>query len=883
MPNWKKVIVSGSDASLNSLIVINGITGSLLGTASWANNATTASRALQANTASYVLNAASSSYALSASNAQTSSFGFNALSASIATQAVTASSADNFTVRNTLTVTTIVAQVITSSTDFVTGSTRFGTQLSNTHQFTGSVGITGSLVVSGSNTFTKGAGNFIELESTTSGSRPYIRLFDSNVSEIRINSALGATYGNVVLENGFAFTNSTTSNFASLVAGRIAAVSGALIATNAGGDAQVNIASPSGFSNYVSFRENGVADRGVIGYANGSDSLQIRVNGATTMINGTLSTVFASNGNVGIGTTSPAAYLDIRGVADGPLTASLQLRSGNTSVNFNSNQILFSYANTSLYRHAIKTRHNDALGAGNSIDFYTWLSGSGTTAIGGQHVMSLDGANVGIGTTTPTSRLHISSSTATSLFRVDTANGAGTLFVSASGNVGIGTTSPVAANRLQIGSNWTANPGGANTIWLSTSGFANTNLTPDVIITSNSATTTPGGTIGLALHNSNTTAGAFAPLLVFSKTETGSSAYNASIAAIGARTVTGTGAGDSWIDGDLMFYTAPTAGAGLVERMRIIQSGNIGIGMSTPTGSTLTVNGNIWATSLTGSLFGTASWANNAVSASFSTFAASSSYALTASHALNAGGGAGGPSSGAAFTHTQASPSSVWTVNHNLNNLYPAVTVYDFSGNVVIPQNVSSSNANQTIINFSYGATGYATAVGAGIVSFTTASLATSASYAATASVVLGAITSASYSATASVVLGSIASASYAQTSSYSRNFTVGSTFVFDQTLTDYGTIASSIVGSNNVFTQATGSYTSAFIRYTAASASNARSGELIAVWNGGVTQFTDISTVDIGTTSAVTASATIVTNDFQFNVQTNTSGWSIKSTATYI
>ena len=43
MPNWKKIILSGSVASLNSLTVTNGITGSLFGTASWAVNATTAS------------------------------------------------------------------------------------------------------------------------------------------------------------------------------------------------------------------------------------------------------------------------------------------------------------------------------------------------------------------------------------------------------------------------------------------------------------------------------------------------------------------------------------------------------------------------------------------------------------------------------------------------------------------------------------------------------------------------------------------------------------------------------------------------------------------------------------------------------------------------
>lgn len=43
MPNWKKVIVSGSDAALNSLTVTNGITGSLYGTSSWAEASETAS------------------------------------------------------------------------------------------------------------------------------------------------------------------------------------------------------------------------------------------------------------------------------------------------------------------------------------------------------------------------------------------------------------------------------------------------------------------------------------------------------------------------------------------------------------------------------------------------------------------------------------------------------------------------------------------------------------------------------------------------------------------------------------------------------------------------------------------------------------------------
>ena len=97
---------------------------------------------------------ASASYAASASNAlaaQTASFVALAQSASNAVSAATASSADNLLVRNTLTAQTLVVQTITSSVDFVTGSTRFGSLLDNTHVFSGSVTMNpGGLFVSSS-------------------------------------------------------------------------------------------------------------------------------------------------------------------------------------------------------------------------------------------------------------------------------------------------------------------------------------------------------------------------------------------------------------------------------------------------------------------------------------------------------------------------------------------------------------------------------------------------------------------------------------------------------------------------------------------------------------------------------------------------------------
>ena len=57
MPNWRKIILSGSTANLNSLTVTNGITGSLFGTASYSTQALSASYAPSSNAFPYIGNA----------------------------------------------------------------------------------------------------------------------------------------------------------------------------------------------------------------------------------------------------------------------------------------------------------------------------------------------------------------------------------------------------------------------------------------------------------------------------------------------------------------------------------------------------------------------------------------------------------------------------------------------------------------------------------------------------------------------------------------------------------------------------------------------------------------------------------------------------------
>ena len=321
----------------------------------------------------------------------------------------------------------------------------------------------------------------------------------------------------------------------------------------------------------------------------------------------------------------------------------------------------------------------------------------------------------------------------------------------------------------------------------------------------------------------------------------------------------------------------------------------------------------------------TASYVLNAATASFVTASnvfgpfgsnsvISSSYALTASYALNGGSGGGG---GITVTHTQLTASTTWSFGHNLNTLTPLLQVYDLNYEQIIPNEIVSIDAFNSEIRFDYTQAGYAVASTGGglIITGSTARLtqtvaATTWSFAHNlgtkypgfevfnsnddviipagihavdinnAEIYFATPTTGIAIANFSGISGSLdnaISASYAATASYSDQFNIG------QSQTRYATVTSSINGSNIVFTQSTGSYSSAFFKYTVASASNARSGEIMSVWNGSTVTFTDNSTTDIGTTTAVTSSVAISASNAQLTMQTNTAGWRIKSIATFM
>ena len=112
-----------------------------------------------------------------------------------------------------------------------------------------------------------------------------------------------------------------------------------------------------------------------------------------------------ATGNVGIGTTSPVAKLDVRTNSG---YAVLIGNGDDASGSNNRVQLRLGYNGGDSYSHFITTRHNSSSLSNNAIDFYTSDSSSGgvypTNAV---HGLTIEAGNVGIGTTSPSEKLHV--------------------------------------------------------------------------------------------------------------------------------------------------------------------------------------------------------------------------------------------------------------------------------------------------------------------------------------------------------------------------------------------------------------------------------------------------------------------------------------------
>jgi hypothetical protein len=85
-------------------------------------------------------------------------------------------------------------------------------------------------------------------------------------------------------------------------------------------------------------------------------------------------------------------------------------------------------------------------------------------------------------------------------------------------------------------------------------------------------------------------------------------------------------------------------------------------------------------------------------------------------------------------------------------------------------------------------------------------------------------------------------------------------------------------VGNNIIYSIPTASYDGAFFEYTATSASNARAGSIMAIHNGGNIRFTETTTTDIGTTSGIAFTVIQTGGNIALTGSSATAGWIVKT-----
>lgn len=474
----------------------------------------------------------------------------------------------NITTTGTITAQTLVVQTVTSSIDFVTGSTRFGTLLSNTHQFTGSVSMTGSLTSNGNITIANPNRLFLTSDSTS-----FLYSAGSNQMIIGINASANSSVN--IFNGGVRIGSSTNDQGFNILDGGYASINSA-----ANSSRMMRIESAGSQVHLVLSR--------VVG-----NFLEARSSDLNTLYAAVTSTGGALlSGSVAIGKMTATSQLDVLG--NTLITGSLGITGSSFTI----------------------VGNNIGVGIGtNTPTGYFGYEGSSNKIEIRDTVNNLPSINLRISAQSASIGLQNNSWDFRSSNPVQfTQAGTNTIYLGTNGRVGIGTQSP--DTFLQINSTSTT----GSTITLNAQGTGNATVRHFRGNVFKFEVGSGGGSDDYGIYN-----GAASSYSIRIKSTAGGDIYlNETTGSTGIGTTSPTSKldvnGTATFRGDTVITGSFTVVTGSARELQVTPTGvNIGsivTDIHTVTGS-LNVSG-----SITGSLFGTAS------------------FAITASHALNAGGSA---------------------------------------------------------------------------------------------------------------------------------------------------------------------------------------------------------------------------------------------------
>ena len=104
-----------------------------------------------------------------------------------------------------------------------------------------------------------------------------------------------------------------------------------------------------------------------------------------------------------------------------------------------------------------------------------------------------------------------------------------------------------------------------------------------------------------------------------------------------------------------------------------------------------------------------------------------------------------------------------------------------------------------------------------------------------------------------------------------------------EKAVLNYGEALSIAPGTISIETVPTGTFNGAFFDYIGISGSNSRIGTVGAVWIDSFVDYNDTPTAELGSTTDLSLSVTLVGGNVEFRATTTTDGWDVKTLIRFI